>query len=151
MMECVPVRGILYPHLAPYAAAKEPVLSLCLWRQPPCSMQAAALMARARAFDKTLCRRLGVPIRSSDGDVICVQKALTAGLFMNAVQLSETAADLQNPSSSGINVYKMLRSSGPGKMGIAAPAAGTPQSPPDMAAAAMMLVTLKFICSKGRA
>ena len=43
-----------------------------------------------------------------------VQKALTAGLFMNAVQLSETTADLQNPSSSGINVYKMLHSSGPG-------------------------------------
>ena len=33
---------------------------------------------------------------------------------MNAVQLSETTADLQNPSSSGINVYKMLHSSGPG-------------------------------------
>ena len=43
-----------------------------------------------------------------------MQKALTAGLFMNAVQLSETTADLQNPSSSGINVYKMLHSSGPG-------------------------------------
>ncbi len=43
-----------------------------------------------------------------------VQKALTAGLFMNAVQLSETTADLQNPASSGINVYKMLRSTGPG-------------------------------------
>ena len=43
-----------------------------------------------------------------------VQKALTAGLFMNAVQLSETTADLQNPASSGINIYKMLRSTGPG-------------------------------------
>ena len=44
-----------------------------------------------------------------------VQKALTAGLFMNAVQLSETTADLQNPASSGINIYKMLRSTGPGR------------------------------------
>ena len=43
-----------------------------------------------------------------------MQKALTAGLFMNAVQLSETTADLQDPSSSGINVYRLLRSSGPG-------------------------------------
>ena len=63
----------------------------------------------------TLCRRLGIAIRSSEGDVISVQKALTAGLFMNAVQLSETTADLHNPSSSGINVYKMLHSSGPGE------------------------------------
>ena len=44
-----------------------------------------------------------------------VQKALTAGLFMNAVQLSETTADPRNPASSGINVYKMLRSTGPGE------------------------------------
>jgi len=62
-----------------------------------------------------LCRRLSIPIRSSEGDTVSVQKALTAGLFMNAVQLSETTADLQNPSNSGINVYRMLRSSGPGE------------------------------------
>ena len=33
---------------------------------------------------------------------------------MNAVQLVETTHDPANPSSSGINVYKIVRSTGPG-------------------------------------
>jgi hypothetical protein len=59
-------------------------------------------------------RRLGVVLQSADMDVVSVRKALTAGLLMNAVQLVETTHDISDPSSSGINVYRIIRSTGPG-------------------------------------
>ena len=44
-----------------------------------------------------------------------LRKALTAGLLMNAVQLVDTANDISDPASAGINVYRILRSTGPGR------------------------------------
>lgn len=44
-----------------------------------------------------------------------LRKALTAGLLMNAVQLVDTANDISDPASAGINVYHILRSTGPGR------------------------------------
>ena len=58
-------------------------------------------------------------MESCDAEVALLRKALTAGLLMNAVQLVETAADISDPSSAGVNIYRILRSTGPG--GLAAP------------------------------
>lgn len=59
-------------------------------------------------------RRLGIALESCDAEVSLLRKALTAGLLMNAVQLVDTANDISDPSSAGINVYRILRSTGPG-------------------------------------
>lgn len=53
-------------------------------------------------------------LESCGAEVALLRKALTAGLLMNAVQLVDTTADVTDPSSSGINVYRILRSTGPG-------------------------------------
>ena len=50
-----------------------------------------------------------------------MRKALTAGLFMNAAKLVDTAYDPRQPNSAGINTYRIVRSTGPGEW---EPAAG---------------------------
>ncbi|KAK9901246.1 hypothetical protein WJX75_002237 [Coccomyxa subellipsoidea] len=74
-------------------------------------------MLRAADIRSQLChhlRRLGITLESCDAEVSLLRKALTAGLLMNAVQLVDTANDISDPSSAGINVYRILRSTGPG-------------------------------------
>lgn len=53
-------------------------------------------------------------MESCDTEVVLLRKALAAGLLMNAVQLVDTAADISDPSSAGVNIYRILRSTGPG-------------------------------------
>lgn len=53
-------------------------------------------------------------MESCDTEVALLRKALAAGLLMNAVQLVDTAADISDPSSAGVNIYRILRSTGPG-------------------------------------
>lgn len=56
-----------------------------------------------------------MPLASCDSDVTPVCKALTAGLFMNAAKLVDTAYDTRQPNSAGINTYRIVRSTGPGE------------------------------------
>ncbi|BDA45458.1 probable ATP-dependent RNA helicase DHX35 [Coccomyxa sp. Obi] len=74
-------------------------------------------LLRAADIRSQLChhlRRLGIAMESCDTEVALLRKALAAGLLMNAVQLVETAADISDPSSAGVNIYRILRSTGPG-------------------------------------
>jgi hypothetical protein len=61
-----------------------------------------------------LIRRLGLEVASAGDDVLPVRKALTAGLFMSAAKLVDTAYDPRAPSSAGVNTYQIVRSTGPG-------------------------------------
>ncbi|EIE20207.1 putative DEAH [Coccomyxa subellipsoidea C-169] len=74
-------------------------------------------LLRAADIRSQLChhlRRLRIALESCDAEVSLLRKALTAGLLMNAVQLVDTANDISDPASAGINVYRILRSTGPG-------------------------------------
>ncbi len=56
-----------------------------------------------------------MPLESCDNETLPVRKALTAGLFMNAVKLVDTAYDPRQPSGAGVNTYHIVRSTGPGQ------------------------------------
>lgn len=72
----------------------------------------------ADAARPCLIRRLGLEVASCGGEVLPVRKALTAGMFMSAAKLVDTAYDPRAPSSAGINTYQIVRSTGPGALGV---------------------------------
>ncbi|KAK9828606.1 hypothetical protein WJX72_001006 [[Myrmecia] bisecta] len=69
-------------------------------------------MLRAADIRNQLCshlRRVSLPLASCDGDVTTVQKALAAGLFTNAAQLSDTIYESLDPAYTGTNMYRLVR------------------------------------------
>lgn len=59
-------------------------------------------------------RRRGLQVASAEGNVEKVQRALTKGLFANAVRYVGTAYDIKDLQSLGQHTYQLIRSTGPG-------------------------------------
>ena len=62
-----------------------------------------------------LCSRLGLEWVSCGDELDQVRRALTAGLFTNAVRYESTSYDHLNMGDAGSNAYTLLRSSGRGE------------------------------------
>ena len=70
--------------------------------------------AELQLFVLLLCRRLGLEWVSCGDELDRVRRALTAGLFTNAVRYESTSYDRLNMGDAGSNAYTLLRSSGKG-------------------------------------
>lgn len=67
------------------------------------------------------CRRLGLPWLSAVDDLVSVQKALASGLFANAAQYVSTSVESHDLEHTGVDMYRLLRSSNPGMLAVHLP------------------------------